>query len=244
MNYEHHKIVEWNVCKSTEREKISKKLQAVNPDIIVLTEVTFGIEQYKKHLRGYSCWEGFKETRDNKTIIFTREQDTTEIIKLNENGKNPNWNCVKLSHYEHEYTILGVRFRNYGLSTDELKAQIKQFEKAVKTVKPDVIIGDFNTNSAFSIPKEYSWSAMLTDVKENGYNYVDACNTEASFSYQRNSVLRKRNIGTSPDVLFVRKSSGLEVIDARYHWEREGLTDHAMLIAELYFDDNLSLKGK
>ena len=223
------KIVEWNVSKRSEkREDITNSLKLVNPDIIVLTEVTFGIGDYKKYLGEYTCVEGLKESRDNKTIIFSKSNGVKEV-ELDKGDYSPNWSCVQV----YDYTIMGVRFKNSGLTAENKDSQKVIFLNTIEEKKPDVIIGDFNVNSAFSIPGKYSWSAMLTEVKMKGYDYIDACNKEASFSYQRNGNLRALNIGTCPDVLFVRKESQLKALEAKYHWEEGCMTDHAMLIAEL-----------
>lgn len=226
------KIVEWNVSKRREKKKITDSLRLVNPDIIVLTEVTFGIAEYKEYLREYTSVAGLKESRDNKTIIFSKSSGVTEV-ELDKGNHSPNWSCVRLSNEVYDYTIMGVRFRNSGLSTTELALQIEKFLNTINKIRPDVIIGDFNVNSAFSIPGKYSWSAMLTEVKMQGYDYIDACNKEASFSYQKKMNLRALNIGTCPDVLFVRNESQLVALEAKYHWEEDCMTDHAMLIAEL-----------
>lgn len=233
------KIVEWNVSKSREKKNITDSLHRVAPDIIVLTEVTFDICEYREYLYDYSCVTVREDSKENKTIIFSKNDGVVEK-ELSNDSHNPNWSCVQLSHDSRDYTIMGVRFRNSGLTKADLASQIERFKKAVNSVKPDVIIGDFNTNSAFSIPGKYSWSAMLTEVKTQGYDYIDACNKEASFSYQRKRNLRALNIGTCPDILFIRKESRLVALEARYHWEEDCLTDHAMLITELErFDDGL-----
>ena len=180
----------------SKKDKISKIAENIceqKPDIVVLTEVTFAAIELSKELmekeqrRQFAvgtCNAGnannivIAVARDKiKNVIFEdfyeyvtdralqEKKDSCEQYKKN----HPDSLMVRLELNNGKWiNLMGVRMA-IGKKTpdEEKKQQILNFMKSIYAMKPDVIIGDYNWNSAFYADKKYLIGEIIASNKPN-----------------------------------------------------------------------------
>lgn len=242
------RAIEWNVGlrRGDYTEKIVNELKKEDPGIVILTEVKVeAVESYKSEFE----WEGYQvfvtthrpAEQYNDIVIAVRDDPDVKVTgyKIRDlPAEAPDLNRVRVESGDQTIDLLAVRFMNTNITKEMAKQQYHAFLEYLREYREiNVLMGDFNQNSALTYAKEgLSWSRLKKDLKDLGFRYFDATGEEATFSYQRFAKHRHESIGTSPDNIFLKTASGIRPECVRYHWADETcgvLADHAMLIADL-----------
>lgn len=240
------KIVEWNIGLNKKYGEIISKICEEKADIYVLTEVKEDFDVRNEQLiQMYQvCGDIGKGKGCNNVLMLVNvdNQKKTKILAQSREGRDaPDYLVMKVG----KLSIMGVRFRNHigDMVAEEkyerLENQQNAFWSLLLKYKPDVIIGDFNVNSALTY-KDASWSKFRHCIQnKHKYRFYDASIENYTFSYQRCLAKRKSHIGTCTDHFFVNSEKGLIINSIQYQWGPLELehsrwpSDHAMLIVDI-----------
>lgn len=164
------KIIEWNIncCKTLSKSKKWKKIanriiSTESPDILVLTEcgTDFNKVNFPKLLdTNKPKWDIYyndeKDLTHNYIAVLIRKNSSiklaTEINIPKESDfvteMHPDRVAVEITFKDGtSIRVLGIRMRTSGLTLEQRILQNIQLVQDIQALKPDIIIGDFNTCS-------------------------------------------------------------------------------------------------
>lgn len=155
------KIIHWNIasCSIDNREKIKDivyELEQQEADIIVISEATTAqneiIEKLMESKREYFTAATNNRNKNGIVIIVSSKKIGSVIFedfREKQNEISPDRLLAKIYLKNGQFfSILGVRFRVSNLNNSEKEQQFNSFKWEVDQGRPDIIIGDFNWNTA------------------------------------------------------------------------------------------------
>ena len=202
------KIAEWNVAKRSEKklvDRILKKIETVNADIVILTEVNKNID-YEKLLAEKGYVSHISDKNYNRIMIAVSKEKEDQVDfrdpydgKTNENHPDSLLVIVKTMKSEPCLKILGIRNQITGMSNKDKMEQLSNLKIAINKNNPDVIIGDFNWYSAIIIPHIEEELEKYIEIKQ--YKMFPRDNK----IYSRIGHVRKEIRKSSPDRVLYRE---------------------------------------
>lgn len=152
------KIVQCNIqrrANQNELEKLLEKVSEQNADIIIFTEYTNALRQEVENKLQEEYPKYYIDDFNSNGIamfISSSIKEKSHFVSLcRTKGKiYPDLVCAEIDVSSQKIIIAGVRFQNYSFSSlEDFVQQFLNYLLFIKEKKPDILIGDYNWDSAF-----------------------------------------------------------------------------------------------